>query len=152
MNALESLVGVEGLVAQATRHVRDRVDIEDVLQDAAIAILASYDKAPRKKAVWTAKSAARSALRSKKRDHKFFEESCQSVVYTNPLAALIHCEEVELLGDAMECLSERQAEAIRLRFFDGLTLEEVGEKMGITKGGAAHVVKQALEQLQDLMA
>jgi len=152
MNALESLKGIEGIIGNVLRPVRDRVDIEDVLQDAAIAILASYDKAPRKKAVWTAKSAAHSALRSKKRDHKFFQESCRSVVYTNPLTALIHCEEVELLDCAMEGLSERQAEAIRLRFFEGLTLEEVGEKIGITKGGAAHVVKQALEQLREVMS
>ena len=73
-------------------------------------------------------------------------------MYTNPLTALIHCEEVELLDCAMEGLSERQAEAIRLRFFEGLTLEEVGEKIGITKGGAAHVVKQALEQLREVMS
>ena len=151
MNALESLKGIEGIIGSVLRPVRDRVDIDDVLQDAAIAILKSYADAPRKKAVWTAKSAARAAFRSKKRDQKYFEKS-EKAFYSNPLATLIHCEEVEQLHSALECLDERSREVIRLRYFDGLTLEEVGKAIGLTKAGAANVVGKALDQLREVMA
>ena len=149
MNALESLKGIEGIIGNVLRPVRDRVDIDDVLQDAAIAILQSYAKAPRKKAVWTAKSAARAAFRSKKCDQKYFEKT-PNAVYSNPLAALIHCEEVDQLHDALACLDDRQREVIRLRYFEGMTLEEVGESIGLTKQGAANVVSRALEKLREV--
>jgi RNA polymerase sigma factor (sigma-70 family) len=67
------------------------------------------------------------------------------------LAALIHAEDCEHLQEALGCLSDRQSQAIRLRFFDGLTFEEVGAAMGISKQGAVHVVKSALETLKARM-
>lgn len=152
MNALDSLIDVEGLVGKVLFPVRDRVDVEDVLQDAAIAILKSYADAPRKKAVWTAKNAVRTAMRAKIRDHKFFENSSRGVVDADPLAALLKCEEVESLHAAMAKLDPQDREAIRLRFFEGMTLEQVGAAMGFQKRWAIIVVKRALERLRDLMA
>jgi RNA polymerase sigma factor (sigma-70 family) len=145
------LVGVEGLVGKVLFPVRDRVDIEDVLQDAAIAILKSYKDAPRTKAIWTAKNAVRTAMRAKIHDHKFFENSSRGVVDSDPLAALLKCEQVEFLHAAMKQLVEQDREAIRLRFFEEMTLEQVGEAMGFQKRHAAHVVKRALERLRELM-
>lgn len=45
---------------------------------------------------------------------------------------LCNAETLEILADALEKLEERQRDIIVLRFYSGLTLKEIAEKLGIS--------------------
>ncbi len=53
---------------------------------------------------------------------------------------------------AMRELPPHYAEVIRLRFWDGLLLSEVGEKMGFTRERARQLMVKALERLKVILA
>lgn len=53
-----------------------------------------------------------------------------------------------VLQDAMSALSEREQDIISLRFQDGLTLQEVGDKYGITRERTRQIQEQALQKLR----
>jgi RNA polymerase sigma factor (sigma-70 family) len=54
-----------------------------------------------------------------------------------------------LLDDAMAQLSDKDRNAIVLRFFEGKALKEVGEAFGITEDAAKMRVNRALDKLRD---
>ena len=148
---LEILAGIEGSIAKRIQSVRSKVDVEDVLQDAAIAIMHGYHQAPRTKAVWTAQSARRAAWRASRRDHFFFEDSSKKFDDSDPLAALIQCEELEALQSAFEKIDQQYAEVLKMRFYEGMTFEEIAEALGVRRNTAARRVRNALEQLKGLI-
>ena len=148
---LEVLAGIEGAIRSKIRSVQSKVDVEDVLQDAAIAIMQGYEQAPRKKAVWTAQSARRAAWRASRRDHVFFEDSSRKFDDSDPLAALIQCEELEAMQSAFEQIEPQHAEVLKLRFYEGLTLAEIAEALGIGRNVAARRVREALEEMRGLI-
>lgn len=63
------------------------------------------------------------------------------------LSALLQSERAELLLQALDELSEVQADALRLRFFGGLTYEDVAAAMTCSVRGAKQRVKSGLERL-----
>ena len=148
---LEVLAGIEGSIAKRIQSVRSKVDVEDVLQDAAIAIMQGYQEAPRTKAVWTAQSARRAAWRASSWDHVFFEDSSKKFDDSDPLAALIQCEELEALQSAFEQIEPQYAEVLKMRFYEGMTFEEIAEALGVRRNTAARRVRNALEQLKGLI-
>jgi RNA polymerase sigma factor (sigma-70 family) len=148
---LEVLAGIEGAIRSKIRSVQSKVDVEDVLQDAAIAIMQGYDQAPRTKAVWTAQSARRAAWRASRRDHVFFEDSRKEFDDSDPLAALIQCEELEAMQAAFEEIEPQHAEVLKLRFYEGLTLAEIAEALGIGRNVAARRVRKALEEMRGMI-
>ena len=54
-------------------------------------------------------------------------------------------EAVEAL---LSCLSNQQMEVIRARYWQGLTLEQVGQQIGMSRNGAAQLEKKALRVLR----
>jgi RNA polymerase primary sigma factor len=58
----------------------------------------------------------------------------------------------ESLSQMMGCLTPREARVVRMRFgFDGrpaMSLEEVGDKIGVTRERARQIVQQALRKLR----
>jgi RNA polymerase sigma-70 factor (ECF subfamily) len=148
---LDVLAGIEGTILSKIRSVQSKLDVEDVLQYAAIAIMQGYEQAPRTKAVWIAQSARRSAWRSARRDHVFFEDSSKKFDDSDPLAALIQCEELEALQSAFEKIEPQYAEVLKMRFYEGMTFEEIAEALGVRRNTAARRVRNALEQLKGLI-
>jgi RNA polymerase sigma factor (sigma-70 family) len=148
---LEVLAGIEGAIRSKIRSVQSKVDVEDVLQDAAIAIMQGYQEAPRTKTVWTAQSARRGAWRASRRDHVFFEDSRKEFDDSDPLAALIQCEELEAMQSAFEQIEPQHAEVLKLRFYEGMTLLEIAEALGIGRNVAARRVRKALEEMRGLI-
>jgi len=146
---LDILDSMAGIVSRELRSVREKVDVEDVLQEAAIAILKTYAEAPKKKAVWTAKSARRKAFRDQRRDHLWHMENNRNEFSFDPLAALIRPEEIDALSQAFECLTEDQATAIKMRYYDDATLAEIAEVFGVSSPTAAKIVRDALEVLRE---
>jgi RNA polymerase sigma factor (sigma-70 family) len=146
---LDILDSMAGIVSRELRSVREKVDVEDVLQEAAIAILKTYAEAPKKKAVWTAKSARRKAFRDQRRDHLWHMENNRNEFSCDPLAALIRSEEIDALSQAFEYLTEDQATAIKMRYYDDATLAEIAEVFGVSSPTAAKIVRDALEVLRE---
>lgn len=65
------------------------------------------------------------------------------------LSLLIADEERGLLHDLLADLPEPQADALRLRFFGGLSFEEIAGTMECSLSGAKRRVKTGLEKLTD---
>jgi len=65
---------------------------------------------------------------------------------------LVWRETRSLLHAAMHELDERDRNAVRLRFFDGMNLREVGEALGLTKNAARMRIGRALENLRKRLA
>lgn len=55
------------------------------------------------------------------------------------------------LQAALEALTSRQREAIYLRFYEGLSYEEVAGTLGITVKATYKIVARGLQQLRDQM-
>lgn len=55
----------------------------------------------------------------------------------------------ERLAKALDKLTERQVELIRLKFFDDLDYDEIAEKCGITKRTAYNIIYDAIKLLKD---
>jgi RNA polymerase sigma-70 factor, ECF subfamily len=63
------------------------------------------------------------------------------------LAAVLKREQSDQLQQLLTKLPETQADAIRLRFFAGLTYDEIAQSMGISLGGAKLRVRSGLSKL-----
>lgn len=148
---LEVLKGLEGCVASVISTVRSKVDVEDVLQEAAVEILKGYQAAARTKTMWVAKSARRKAWRDARRDHVWLMdgENPRQEVDFDPLAELVKLEELASLDVAMANLDPDTATVIKMRFYEGATLEEIGNAFGVTATSAARMVKRGLAALRE---
>jgi RNA polymerase sigma factor (sigma-70 family) len=56
-----------------------------------------------------------------------------------------------VLDSAMHALSERDRNAVLLRYFENRPLSEVGARLGLSEDGARMRVRRALEKLRDLL-
>ena len=63
------------------------------------------------------------------------------------LSGLLERERNEELQRRLNLLPDVQADALRLRFFAGLTYHEIAQSMGISLGGAKLRVRTGLEKL-----
>lgn len=150
---LEVLKGLEGPVASVISQVRSKVDLDDVLQDAALEILKNYEAAARTKAMWVAKTAKRKAWRDARRDHVWLVqgENPQQTVSTDPLAELVRAEEIASLDDAMASLNADLATALKLRFYEGATLEEIAAAFEVSQTTAARMINRGLKALREVI-
>jgi RNA polymerase sigma-70 factor, ECF subfamily len=69
----------------------------------------------------------------------------------SPLDQLLARERSEQLHELLARLPEPQADALRLRFFGGLTFPELAAAMGCSEPGAKHRIKAALLKLSQWM-
>ena len=81
----------------------------------------------------------------------FFEDSSRKFDDSDPLAALIQCEELEAMQAAFEEIEPQHAEVLKLRFYEGLTLAEIAEALGIGRNVAARRVRKALEEMRGMI-
>jgi RNA polymerase sigma-70 factor (ECF subfamily) len=70
---------------------------------------------------------------------------------TSPSGVAIRAEAVVALLDALHQLPETQAEAIRLRYMEGLPLAEIVERMGKSDTAVAGLLKRGLQKLRGLL-
>lgn len=148
---LDVLDGLQSVIRSKLRGVESKIDIEDVMQDAAISILGGYSAAPRSKAVWTAKSARRKCWRDSRRDHERLVngDNPRQEISHNPLADLIRCEETQQLGQAIEQLDPDTLTAIRMRFYEDRTFAEIAQHFKVSNPTAAAMVRRGLETLRE---
>ena len=150
---LEVLDGLQGVIRSKLRGVEAKIDIEDVMQDAAIAILTGYSAAARTKAVWTAKSARRKCWRDSRRDHERLVngDNPRQEISHNPLADLIRGEEIEGLEAGFAAMDAIIEMAVKLRFYEGKTFAEIAEIFGVSNPTAAAMVRRGLEFLREFI-
>lgn len=65
-----------------------------------------------------------------------------------PWQGLLQGEEFDRLRDATRLLSPEQSEVIRYRFFEGLTFQEIADRVGIPLGTALSRVRAAILRLK----
>ena len=54
-----------------------------------------------------------------------------------------------MLDDALEVLSERDREVLRLRFAEDLTQSEIGQRVGVSQMHVSRLIRHAISQLRD---
>jgi len=101
----------------------------------------------------TARYACREALRQERRrearEKKAGQEMLRERSYEGPAA----WESVEPhLHHALDGLARTDREALLLRFFDGLSLVEVGEALGVSEEAARKRVARGLERMRRILA
>jgi RNA polymerase sigma factor (sigma-70 family) len=67
----------------------------------------------------------------------------------NPLEDLIRGEETEQLGQAIGQLDPDTLTAIRMRFYEDLTFEQIAKAFGVSNPTAAAMVKRGLIALRE---
>ena len=70
---------------------------------------------------------------------------------TSPSGVAIRDEATLALVEALHQLPETQAEAIRLRYMEGLPLSEIVERMGKSDTAVAGLLKRGLQKLRTIM-
>lgn len=90
---------------------------------------------------------------SLKRDQNYYDESFKD--YLNIEELIIHFEtnneRDEKLKKAIKSLSKRKREVMYLKFYDGLSNEEISEIMGINIQSVYNLVSQTIEILKDFL-
>lgn len=133
----------------------DRTLAKDATQETALRLIAQLDKfrGHGKLATWIlgiANNVCREQRRQSQRwkqleptDSTPDQETSGSAVYET-----VNREEVEQLRDAIANLSERQQEAIVLRYFESLSVDETAEVMKVSSGTVKATISQALKNLR----
>ncbi|MEM6779162.1 MAG: sigma-70 family RNA polymerase sigma factor [Planctomycetota bacterium] len=70
---------------------------------------------------------------------------------TSPSGVAVRAEAVEAMMKCLHQLPETQAEAIRLRYMEGLPLAEIVERMGKSDTAVAGLLKRGLKKLRALL-
>lgn len=68
-----------------------------------------------------------------------------------PDAALHDLVVYQALGQALRCLSPREQEIIRLRFFEELSQEEIAEQVSLSQMHVSRLLRRALDRLQGML-
>ncbi len=140
---------LEGILEQAAGYalsiLRNRADAEDAVQQAALRgleRLSLYDPRQSFKSWWftVLRHCCIDLLRSRRSHACLDRADCDVALLGNPTAW-------QDLAEGLERLESQQAEILRLRYFGGLTYEELSQALAIPKGtvmSRLHYARKAL--------
>lgn len=141
-------------------EARRIADSGDVLQSALLEVLVRFDDfelRDEKRFLRWMTTIARNRIRGKvsRRREMSFEALARSTAgvldepgsENSPLEAAVRNEELLLLTEALENLSEDQRTAIELRSLEGLAFAEIGARLGIAENAARMRFHRALTEL-----
>lgn len=133
------------------RMTSDRDEAEDLLQDAFMRVLSRIGDFRGESALGTwihrvAVNEALQKLRRKRRRKRIFDEAVEEI--SKPVT---HHEDPSRrmdVRDAIEELPPSMREMIELRYYDGMTYEEIADELGMSKGTAGARLHKARERLR----
>jgi RNA polymerase sigma-70 factor (ECF subfamily) len=79
-------------------------------------------------------------------------EPLQDIEMTSPSQRLMHGENAVRLARELSLLPDEQAEAVRRRYLDGWSLDEIAARMDRSKRAVASLLYRGLENLRERMA
>ena len=131
--------------------LRDPVEAEDAAQQVFVsAQRALADGAvPRQPAAWLAaiaRNECRARVRARMREPLALPELPADI--PDPLAAAIHTADLDALWSALSALPRRQPNAFLLRELGGLSYEELGAALGVTRPAVESLLFRARQQLR----
>ncbi len=86
-------------------------------------------------------------------DHRRRQREHQSLTAMNDAQSDSTWREIQpLLDEAMTCLTERDRDAVVLRFFEDRSLKDVGDALGISPDAAQKRLSRSLERLRESLA
>ncbi len=137
------------------RMTGDREEAEDLLQDAFMRVLSRIGDFRGDSALGTwihrvAVNEALQKLRRKRRRKRIFDDAVEEI--SKPVT---HTEDPSRRMDvrsAIEDLPPRMREMVELRYYDGLTYEEIADELGMSKGTAGSKLHKARERLRSHLA
>ena len=148
--------------APVWRYVRARLpddaDAEDVTSDVFLRAhrsLGSYDPGQGSSRAWLigiARHAVADWWRRRGREDLVAELPLLEADDGDPATAIGRREDAEGVQALLELLSEREQEALRLRFAAELPSAEVGAAMGISAPAARMLVHRAVTKLREVLA
>ncbi|MEM9410392.1 MAG: sigma-70 family RNA polymerase sigma factor [Planctomycetota bacterium] len=155
---------LRGIVRRKRRHYKSaRFDTSDVLQESLLQLMNDYsDVSDDGSAVSMglldriASGHLAKQLRyhhAKKRSIQREDPSAEVMPEafangTNPEERTVHAEEIEHLFNALAQLDERQQKIVHLRFFEGLTYDQIANRLQIKSHIVRNQLGKALEYLQ----
>ena len=98
-----------------------------------------------------AKMMVRTATRRRAREHGRDGAGSHAPDDTGVIST-INTDDAAALRDAVRSLDDPLREAVTLRHVGGLTFEQLGEALGVSKSGAVQRYRQAVAKIQDFLA
>lgn len=148
----------KSLLRYLASHTHSREDAEDLLQDVYLSVYEHYeefDPTRCNEEAWLY-IIARRKLVSYYRKFKQNDSIDAMEDYQLPgdnsmeqATNLMACRQA--VAKALARLDERSRDVIVLKYFDGLSYREIGEKMGLTEGNARVICSRALSTMQNIL-
>ena len=143
--------------ARMDSWLAQRVSPEDILQETLLESarkMAGFDpQGPSSFYRWLVEI-ARFKLSEAARAHRAIKRTAENpltdsvpAAQTSPSGRVARSEKSALLHRALASLPERQAEAVRLRYLEGLTVAETSERLGCSGGAVKALVARGLLEL-----
>jgi RNA polymerase sigma-70 factor (ECF subfamily) len=142
--------------------LRTRMDPEDVMQEVAIEAINSWRTLsdPANAGAWLVTLARRKvarilrdqvgvAARDPRREHAMISDLPVADRRSGPVTAADRKDRLELLGQALDRLSEDYREVVLLTKIEGLPAREVGERMGRSENAVNLLLSRALKRLAE---
>ena len=151
---------VQRLVSYAFRRLGSMQDAEDVVQDVFVRAYAERAKREGISAVtpylyrMTA-NACTDVLRKRKRSKGFLDRFASENLPSgrgDALSLYAVSEEMQRAEELLRRIPKRQAEAIRLRVFDGLKVSEIAEVVGCRPNTAGSRLRYGFRRLRNIVS
>ncbi len=140
----------------ALRLVRNHALAEEFTQEAVLHLLEHEKKTGQeieKTKTWLYRT-IRNLIFDWFRRQKKRAEVCACLTYGTPASAseeVQRKEDSEMLLQKLDQLPLRHREAVRLKFQEGLTYEEIAEVLKISRAGVGRLLSEALSKLREML-
>ncbi|WP_410652640.1 ECF RNA polymerase sigma factor SigK [Amycolatopsis sp. cmx-4-54] len=154
----DQLVG--SIFGTALRVLRSRAIAEEVTQEVMLEIwrkAAHYDPARAKVSTWALTIAHRRAIDRVRSEQSARDREDRADLldlrrpYDDVAEAALSTEEHDLVRGALSALTELQRESILLAYFQGLTCQEVADRLGVALGTIKTRLRDGMIRLRDTL-
>ncbi len=158
-SAFEQVVNLHGspLRIFAVRMIRNKQTAEEIVSDTFLKLwnARAHFHAPEKIKAYlyiTTKNACLDHAKSSKNRVRLEAEYPETLASPDDdtLTHIIHAELLDQVYEEVQRLPEKQAAVFRMSFFEGLTTEEICEKLGTTPNNVYFARSKAIEKLRHI--